>query len=193
MESQDNLRKMNATTLLEQMKALRGNAWKDVWQTYIPVMKEYIHNYDKKELLDISTGTRDKRAQLKNMDMSEHIVRNNNARVLLSLIIPSVSAFVCVTLEINGFNFAYVYILVENKNIKPIFISVGGNLVSSDGEWRSHIADIGSYNIAIAKYSKAIDTLYDAMSNSTTPNTHLFYSSEITKDITDQIDRKSVV
>lgn len=188
MQSQDDLRKLNAAELLDSMKSQHGDAWKDVWQNYIPVMKEYIRNYDRLELLNISTGFNKQDQNLyHNMDMTEHIARNNNARALLALIIPSFSAFVCVTLESSGFNYAYVYILMDDDKIKPMFISVGGNLVSSDGEWRSHMVDIGSYEVIIANYGHVIDKIYESMPRKLDANVHLFYSSEISKDITDAI------
>ena len=190
MQSQDDLRKLSASKLLDLMKSKHGNTWKEVWQTFIPVMKEFIYNYDRMELLNISLGSDKKRRDmLHDMDMVEHIARNNNARVLLSLIIPSVSAFVCITLETNDFNYAYIYIIVDNDEIKPMFISVGENLVSSDGEWRSQMSDIGSYNIVVAKYGHTIDKLYDHIQQKPDANTHLFYSSEITTHITDRIHR----
>lgn len=167
---------LNAKELIDEMKSHKKD-WQDHWQKYIPIMKQYVKNHDIKQLRDtISGGNKKIRDSLDGMPIDEMYDRFKKIRTLLAIIIPSLTSMICVTFRANEYNFAYVYFVIDGDDIKPMFFSLGENLISTDGEWRSHLSDIGSYELIIGRHVKHIELIWDTLPVKHDITTHIFYS-----------------
>jgi hypothetical protein len=166
--------------LMETMRNFKGTVKER--EKFAPIVRKYINNYDtliiKKEIMSIVKKDID-------IDTTDIMWRFEHMRILLAFIIPNVTRIVCVTLKIDIYNFAYIYFQIDTKTIKPLFFSIGENLISSDGEWRSHVMDIGTYDILISKYGKYIENILPEEEIVI----EIFYSSTLTDQYTDQINK----
>lgn len=171
---------ISAAELMEIMKNFKGGYAER--QQFVPVVRKYINNYDifstKKEMLKNSIAPQC-------LDMTDIMDRFEHTRTLLAMVIPNVTRIICVTFKTAGFNFAYLYFTINEDKVAPLFYSIGENLVSTDGEWRTNFMDIGSYEVLMARYSKYVDEIeYDGeISN------NIYYSSGLTKKYTKQLNK----
>ena len=170
---------LNAKELMTEMISHQKD-WRDHWQTYIPIMKQYIKNHDIKQIRDIMSGGNKKiRSGLDGMQLGEIYCRFEKMRTLLAVIVPNLTSMVCVTFRTGSYNFAYVYFVIDSDDIKPMFFSLGENLISADGEWRSHMADIGAYDLLIGRYAKHIELIWDTLPQKRDITTRMFYSHSL--------------
>jgi len=167
---------LNAKELLAEMISHKHD-WNDHVEKYITIMNKYIKNHDIKQIRQIMSGGDIKiQDSLDGMQMEEMYSRFNTMRTLLAVIVPNLTSMICVTFRMASYNFAYVYFVIDSDNIKPMFFSIGENLLSADGEWRTHMADIGSYELLIGRYAKHIELIWDTIPTKKDITTHLFYS-----------------
>lgn len=146
---------------------------------YETILREYINNYNKHEIKQIVSGND---IDLFNSlsDMPDLETRFDKMRSILGITVIDVSAYVCTIFTANDYNFAYVYSIIEDDKPMPIFISVGSNMISCDGEWRPLLMDICSYNLLLSKYSETIDSFISDIKN-VKINTQTFFSNSLEK------------
>jgi hypothetical protein len=166
---------LNAKELMDEMKLIPTNE-KHKHRDYIIVMKKYIANYNRVALMRIiSKGDKQLLEKLSGMQMGDINNRVETMRTMLSIVVPSIFSMLCVAFYIDNYNFAYVYFVVSD-DIKPLFVSVGGNMISADGEWRPHICDIGAYKLLIGRYAKEIEQIYETAGATNNVKYNMFYS-----------------
>ena len=126
------------------------------------ILREYIVNYNKIEIKKIVAGTNTDMVELLS-DMPDLDARFDKIRTILGIMVIDVSAYICTIFMANGYNYAYLYSIVVDDEPFPVFLSVGANMISCDGEWRPLIMDICSYNMLLREHTATIDTFVDAM------------------------------
>jgi hypothetical protein len=174
---------LNAKDLMTEMVSHKAD-WRDHWHKYIPIMKQYTKNHDIRQIRQIMSGG-DKKLydSLDGIQFDDIYRRVGSMRTLLSVVIPNITSMICVTFQTDSYNFAYVYFVIDSDAIKPLFFSLGENLVSVDGEWRSNMADIGSYELLIGRYAKHIELIWDTLPKKRIITTHMFYSHGLSENI----------
>jgi hypothetical protein len=173
----------NAKELIEEMLKHKHD-WREHGEKYITIMDEYVKNHDIKQIRQIMSGGDMKiNNSLDGMQMDEMHDSFNTLRTLLSIIVPNLTSMICVTFSIESYNFAYVYFVIDSDGVKPLFFSVGENLLSADGEWRTYMADIGSYELLVGRYAKHIELIWDAIPAKKEITTNLFYSHELPQHV----------
>jgi hypothetical protein len=142
----------------------------------IPIIKKYSATYQDIEFRATIGQTGAHSAIVAKMDLSEVIERMRRVRQMLSHIACPM-AYTCATFEIDGFNFAYIYLLNLKGRITIAYISLGDTLISADGEWRPMLMDGDEYTLAITAYGNLVDTIVEC-GPTTAPTLHLFGASE---------------
>lgn len=147
------------------------------------ILREYITNYNKIEIKKIVAGTNIDMVELLS-DMPDLDTRFDKIRNILGIMVIDVSAYICTVFMANGYNYAYLYSIVVDEEPLPVFISVGANMISCDGEWRPLLMDICSYNILIQEYAKIVNSFVDSLPD-VELNVRTFFSLEDAAIITD--------
>jgi hypothetical protein len=179
---------LNAKELLAEMK-LHKYDWSVHWKKYIPTMQRYIKNHDLLQIRDImSGGDPSIKNGLRDINIDEIHYRFEKIRTMLSIIVPNLTSMLCVTFRAAEYNYAYVYFVISSEDIKPVFFSVGENLLSADGEWRSHISDIGAYNLIEGRYALHMDTIWNGLPKHHEISNNIFYSHDISDHLMEKLN-----
>jgi hypothetical protein len=133
-------------------------------------MVEYLRNYDDIELRNIAGEHTDCK-----LDTRELHTRLRHARQLLAQPIAKSTSYVCVTLSMFDFNFAYIYILIGDPTIVS-YVSLGDSMKSYDGEWRGMITNMASYEHVISRYSEQIDKLAESYKITRKPKISIYHN-----------------
>lgn len=174
----------NAKTLMDRMQSI-DKSDVDSKQKLIAIMKKYVDNYNRLFILNtITRGNVELQKKIDNIDLSDMINILESMRTFLTVSAPSITHMACVTLRANNYNFAYIYFISSDITL-PIFISIGGNVISSDGEWRPHICDNGAYKLLIGRHVKTIEKIIDKIGVPDITSA-IFYSSDM-KVVEDKI------
>jgi hypothetical protein len=145
----------------------------------VPIMRRYLLVYVKKELREIAGGD-GSGAEL--MDITEQVSRHKRIFVLLSQPVPSVSALSCITLSVDGFNVAYLYVSISKTVVRTMYISLGDSIQSCDGEWRSLLTNYDAYDATINEHMSAVEKIVAAYPAREEVDVHIFYNTKIYGD-----------
>lgn len=143
------------------------------------VITRFLKNYNDMEYRQtIGQGlkVKDPLAQIvAEMNISEAETRMTKIRLALGQIAPSLS-FTCATVSVSGFNYVYIYLMMEKEHPRIAYISLGDSLVSTDGEWRPMIMDSCVYTTVLKKYASAIDAIAEAAPKFSEHKVNIFHS-----------------
>jgi hypothetical protein len=187
------LEKISAHALMDEMRKYKSledpvvqpnGSTKTARATFIPVMEAYSRNYDEYELKKIIGPKMIE--NIKNMDTTELHIRMHHIRMLLAQMIVKSTDYACVTLNIAGFNFAYIYVLLGDP-ITIEYISLGDSVKSYDGEWRGMMMNNATFDYLVKHYGSSIDKLVDTMKFKQTPKVNIYYNTSMKQEVNDSL------
>lgn len=149
------------------------------------LMFEYSQTYADIELRDIVLSGLPPTADI-NLDTRWLHIRMRHIRMMLAQVTYKSSDYACVTLDIGGFNFAYIYVLmVDDPAIA--YISLGDSMKSYDGEWRDLMTTIDGLNYALREYSQEIDAMAVNIKLRRNPKMNVYFSAKLKESIINKI------
>lgn len=152
-----------------------------VQEYFGPRMLEYSHAFNELELRStIFAGFPDTNKQSFHIKLETKWLhdRMRHIRMMLAQVTYKSSDYACVTLSINGFNFAYIYVLmIDDPAIA--YVSIGDSMKSYDGEWRDLMTTIDGLNFVLQEYSQEIDTMAKKIKLPHAPKMNVYFSAKL--------------
>lgn len=185
-------KKMTARELLEEMKkyksadsktVLANNKTVSASDMFFPIIMDYSREYEYYELRQIMGTNMPSR-----LDFTELHERLRHMRSLFAQPVIDVADFACITLSIDKFNFAYLYISVSDDP-RIDYISIGDSMKSYDGEWRGMIMNMITYTHIIKNYPAFVDALVAAAKYTMSYKIRMFYNTKIISRVITAIER----
>ncbi len=152
---------------------------------FAPLMLKYNHIFNEIELrATVFAGL----SQSQNIKLETRWLHNRmrHIRMMLAQVTYKSSDYACVTLNIKGFNFAYIYVLmVDDPAIA--YVSIGDSMKSYDGEWRDLMTTIDGLNYALQEYSQEIDAIVKQIRFPHTPKMDVYFSAKLKQAVVTKI------
>lgn len=151
-----------------------------------PVMLEYSQIFNELELRQTIFAGLGELADSIHLDTKWVHDRMRHIRMMLAQVTYKSSDYACVTLSINDFNFAYIYVLmIDDPEIA--YVSVGDSMKSYDGEWRDLMTTIDGLNYALQEYSQEIDAMAKKIKMPHVPKMNVYFSAKLKQSVATKI------
>lgn len=142
-------------------------------EVFGPIIAKYSRNYDDRELRSLINVHDDV-----HVDTGELHVRLSHIRFLLAQSVVGLANYACITLSMNDFNFAYIYVLLRNPP-EVVYISIGDSIQSYDGEWRGLMTNTAGYEYVIKNYADVFDKILTTTKFKNATKMHIYYNTSL--------------